>query len=80
MADAADRRGDRESTWHILAALVRDEYPDGLSLAEIARRWGDADVEAIAALERLEAPEGLDTMLDTGANTTRLVIPTQEEP
>lgn len=38
-----------------LAALVREEYPSDLSLAEIARRWGHGlTTEHLAALAALD--------------------------
>ena len=47
---------DLDRACGVLAGLVRAEYPPGLSLAEIAWRWGEGDIDeaAIAALERLE--------------------------
>lgn len=39
-----------------LVSLVRAEYPDDLSLAEIARRWGDGlSPDHRAALARLDS-------------------------
>jgi hypothetical protein len=38
-----------------LAALVRKEYPDDYSLADIADIWGDATPEQVEALNLLEA-------------------------
>lgn len=65
-----------EAAFAALATLVRDEYPEGYSLAEIAERWGSSleiSPEQIAALRSLEslAPEVLDRVVQEtskGAN------------
>lgn len=47
-----------EQACELLAALVRQEQPEGLSLAEIAFRWAESpseeQLEALAELERQE--------------------------
>lgn len=52
MADAAT---DEQVALRVLSRLVRDEYPQDLSLAEIARTWGGATDEEVAAIERTTA-------------------------
>lgn len=44
-----------------LARLVRDEYPAGYSLAEIAQTWGNATEDEIKAVRHLEAVLGRQT-------------------
>lgn len=60
MPSMRDRLADLELAASALAALVRQEYPDSLSLAEIARRWGVGitpdQLAALASVENL-APE-----------------------
>lgn len=46
---------DREMIIAVLARLVRDEFPSGLSLAEIADIWGTTTEAEIVALRRYEA-------------------------
>lgn len=49
-----------EAACAALASLVRQEYPDGYSLAEIASTWGDGTItpEQIEALRELEQCDG----------------------
>jgi hypothetical protein len=44
------RRKVLERVVVVLARLVRDEYPDNYSLAEIAERWGGASKEDLEAV------------------------------
>jgi hypothetical protein len=54
--DPPDRLVTLELAVLVLAALVRQEYPDDLSLAEIARRWGhDRSPDHLAALAQIES-------------------------
>lgn len=47
-------QADLERAFRVLAALVRDEYPNNHSLAEIAEIWGDPSSADLAALGRVE--------------------------
>lgn len=59
MTPRRDRLAVLEAASAALAALVRSDSPGGLSLAEIALRWGegisDEQREALEAFERQEA-------------------------
>jgi hypothetical protein len=54
--DALVARANRlEKANGVLQRMVREEYPDGFSLAEIASTWGNATPEEIAALAGVPA-------------------------
>lgn len=52
---AVARANQLEKANGVLQRMVREEYPDGFSLAEIASTWGNATPEEIAALAGVPA-------------------------
>jgi hypothetical protein len=56
------RVSDLEAAVVALSSLVRDEYPEGYSLAEIARTWGNAtpaQLEALRVVDLRQAKWGI---------------------